>query len=136
MRRVVSSAALAVALLVSAAACGSSGSSKPKQPTSDAQLEIVAPTVGAVVKGPDVRFAAKLTGGEIVPASQTTGPLRGDQGHIHVSVDNQLITMAYNSTTTLHGLTKGPHTIEAEYVATNHLPFANRILASVTFTVT
>jgi hypothetical protein len=135
MRRVVSSAALAAALLVSTAACGGGGSSKPKQPTSDAQLEIVAPTVGAVVKGPDVRFAAKVTGGVVVPASQTTGPLRGDQGHIHVSVDGNLVTMAYSATTTLHGLTKGAHSIEAEYVATNHLPFANRIIASVTFTV-
>ena len=32
-------------------------------------------------------------------------------------------------------LTAGAHTLEAEFVASDHLPFANRVVAAVTFDV-
>lgn len=72
-------------------------------------------------------------GGRIVQAS--TGPLRGDEGHIHVSVDGKLISMAFGTTQDLHDVAAGPHTMSAEYVATDHVPFANRVVAAVLFQV-
>jgi len=125
--------AVLVALALVTGACGGGkGSSKAARPTTSARLQIVSPAPNAVT-GPDVTIQLELTGGEIVQTS--TGPLRPDQGHIHVSVDGKLISMAYGTTQDLHGLTPGPHTMSAEYVATDHAPFANRVVAAVLFQV-
>jgi hypothetical protein len=121
-----------VVLAFVAGACSSKGSSAANRPTSAARLEILSPAPNAVT-GPDLTIQLALTGGTIVPAA--TGPLRGDQGHIHVSVDGKLISMAYGTTQDLHGLTPGPHSMQAEYVATDHAPFKNRVVAGVLFTV-
>lgn len=83
--------------------------------------------------GSDVTVQLDLTGGESVPA--VTGPLRGDQGHVHLCVDGKLISMAYGTTQDLHGLAPGPHTMQAEFVATDHAPFKNRVVAAVLFQV-
>jgi hypothetical protein len=132
-RRTVGPAcAVLVALALVTGACGGGGSTKAARPTTSARLQIVSPAPNAVT-GPDVTIQLELTGGEIVQAS--TGPLRPDQGHIHVSVDGKLISMAYGTTQDLHGLTPGPHTMSAEYVATDHAPFANRVVAAVLFQV-
>jgi hypothetical protein len=123
--------ALALILAVITGACGS-GKSGATRPTTSARLEILSPAPNAVT-GPDITIQLALTGGQIVQAA--TGPLRGDQGHIHVSVDGKLISMAYGTTQDLHGLAAGPHTLTAEYVATDHAPFANRVVAAVLFQV-
>jgi hypothetical protein len=120
-----------VALCLVAAACSSGGSAKDR-PTTAARLQIVSPEPNAVT-GPDLTIQLSLTGAEIVQA--VTGPLRGDQGHIHVSVDGKLISMAYGTTQDLHGMTPGPHTMTAEFVATDHAPFKNRVVAAVLFQV-
>jgi hypothetical protein len=124
---VIATAAV-VALLLTACGSGSSGS---KRPTTTARLAIVQPT-SAEVTGADITLQMSLTGATVVPPTQTTG-LRGDQGHIHVSLDGKLISMAYGLTQPVTGLTPGTHTIQAEFVASDHLPFANRVTAAVVF---
>jgi hypothetical protein len=119
-------------LALVAGACSSKGAAAKDRPTTTARLQIVQPEVNAVT-GPDLTIQLNLTGGEIVQA--VTGPLRGDQGHIHVSVDGKLISMAYGTTQDLKGLAAGPHTMTAEYVATDHAPFKNRVIAAVLFQV-
>jgi hypothetical protein len=74
-----------------------------------------------------------LVGATVVAA--TTGPLRPDEGHIHVSLDGRLVSMAYGTTQPLHGLTPGSHSVRAEFVATDHAPFRNRVVAAVLFEV-
>ena len=117
--------------------CGGSGN-KPttttavSRPTSAAKLRIVRPAANEVT-GPDTTIQLELTGAHIVP--QTTGPLRGDEGHIHVSVDGKLVSMAFGTTQDLHALTPGPHTLQAEFVAADHVPFRNRVTAAVIFQV-
>jgi hypothetical protein len=128
-------ARLALPLLVVSivvGACSSGGPAAKERPTTDARLQIVSPTPNAVT-GPDVTIQLDLMGAQIVQA--TTGPLRGDQGHIHVSVDGKLISMAYGTTQDLHALVPGPHTLSAEFVATDHAPFQNRVVAAVLFQV-
>lgn len=139
---------LAAAVIVTAlatAACGSSDTGSAKatatkpaasgdRPASSARLQIVAPTPNQVT-GPDVTLQLNVIGGEVVPPAQVSGPLRGDQGHIHVSVDGQLVSMNYGTTAPLTNLKPGPHGVQAEYVAIDHQPFRNRVIAAVFFQV-
>lgn len=129
-RQLLVAAAASVAL--AAAGCGSS---PPQRPASQAQLQVVSPAPGAVVGG-TVHIKFNLVGGTVVPAAQIKGPLRGDQGHIHVSVDDRLVSMAYGTEQDVPGLTPGLHRLQAEFVAIDHLPFKNRVVApTVLFTV-
>ena len=124
-----------LALAVTLTGCGggkaTSGSSGAR-PTTTARIQIVQPTPNQVT-GPDVTLVVNLMGAKVVPG--TTGPLRPDEGHIHVSLDGQLVSMAYMTTQDLHGLKPGSHTITAEFVAIDHQPFKNRPTAAVIFTV-
>jgi hypothetical protein len=71
----------------------------------------------------------------LVPPTQVGGRLFSDRGHIHVLVDGQLVAMPLELTDPLPTLSPGVHTVEAEFVASDHLPFANRVVAAVTFRV-
>ncbi len=138
-RSVTATAAWAATVVVFAALAGcsssgsgSKGSSAAARPTTSARLQIVSPTPNQTTK-PDVTLTLNLIGARVVPAA--TGPLRADEGHIHVSVDGKLVSMAYGTTQDLTGLTAGPHTVQAEFVATDHAPFENRVIAAVLFQV-
>jgi hypothetical protein len=121
-----------VALLVPlAAACGGSGNGRPSTP---ATLQILAPAPNAQT-GPNVDLRLQLAHARVVPATQVGGAIRPDRGHIHVSVDGQITQMYYGVHQTVPNLTPGSHTIQAEFVASDHAPFSNRVVAAVTFRV-
>jgi len=109
-------------------------SNAPGRPTTDATIEIVAPAPNAVV-GPHVQLAMQLVGARLVSPALTGGAINGNEGHIHLLLDGQLIAMPYRLDIDLGNLTRGTHTVEAEFVASDHLPFANRPVAAVTFAV-
>lgn len=134
-------AALACVVLVGSltlSGCGGTGTSKKAststatRPTTTAKLRIVRPAANAQT-GPDTTLEIALQGAHVVP--QTAGPLRPDEGHIHVSVDGKLVSMAFETTQELHALTPGSHTLQAEFVAADHVPFRNRVTAAVIFEV-
>jgi len=129
--RALAAAAAATIVLV---ACGSSGGQGSSRPTTTAQLVILSPTPNQVT-GADVTLRFQVIGGTVLSPAQVTGPLRGDQGHIHVSLDGKLVQMAYSTQAQLSGLAPGPHAVQASWVATDHLPFANQVVADVLFTV-
>jgi hypothetical protein len=115
-------------------ACGGSSpsASSSQRPTSSARLQIVSPTPNQVT-GSTVTLQLNLVGGQVVPPSQIKGKLRGDEGHIHVSLDGHLVSMTYGLSQQLPTLNPGTHTLQAEFVATDHLPFASRVLTAVIF---
>lgn len=123
-----------LASAVTVGACSPKTAPSAKRPTTTARLEIVAPTPNETT-GPNVTLTLNLIGAKIVPATLTSGTLRGDEGHIHVTLDGKLISMAYGTTQDLNNLTPGPHALQAEFVATDHAPFANRVIAAVAFQV-
>jgi hypothetical protein len=131
MRRLLVPLMVVASLL---AACGSSGSSTKARPTTSAQMRIESPSPNQVT-GPNVTVSIAITGARVVPAANTKGPLRGDEGHIHLSVDGKLVVMGYTTTQDLPGLTPGTHTLQAEFVAIDHQPFANRLIVPVIFQV-
>ena len=135
-RRLVrlSLAALLLLMVAVVAACGgsSASSSSSQRPSSSARLLIVSPTPNQVT-GSLVTLQLNLIGGRVVPPSQVKGTLRGDEGHIHVSVDGQLVSMTYGLSQQLPAMQPGSHTVQAEFVASDHLPFANRVVTAVIF---
>jgi len=129
-----------LAIAVTATGCGGSKSSTStaKHPQSPVRIQITQPTPNQVT-GNNVTLVVNLIGGTVVPAAQTTvkGTVPTTQGHIHVSLDGRLVNMAYSTTQQLppEQLTPGQHTVTAEFVAVDHVPFANRPTAAVIFTV-
>jgi hypothetical protein len=103
------------------------------RPSSTASLMITAPTDGATVTGPTVHIAMTLTGATITAV--TTTNISPDQGHIHLYVDNVIRSMNYSTEEDLQ-LSPGTYDLKAEFVASDHVPFAPRVWSNeVVFTV-
>jgi hypothetical protein len=119
---------------------GSSGSPSPTptptstpRPSSSAKIAIVSPKNGAVVHGTSLQLVVSLQGAHVV--KPTTTHIVPTQGHIHVYLDNKIISMNYGLTETVGGLKPGTHVLQAEFVASDHLPWNPRIISAVSFTV-
>src|ERR1700687_1498524 len=123
-RRLIAAVLLAAVLATGCAASASWGT--PGRPTTTANLTILQPVPNQVT-GPDVTLQLQLTGASIVPF--TNQKLMPNQGHVHVLVDQKLVSMTQGLSQPLTGLTPGRHLVQAEFVATDHLPFQNRVIA-------
>ena len=131
-------AALSVGLF--AAACGGSPAAPTSpsptasaRPSSTAKISFVSPKAGEVVNGTDVPVKIELTGAKIV--QQTSTNIRPDEGHIHLYLDDQLVSMNYGLTATLRDVPPGTHLLRAEFVAADHVPFDPRDFTQVAFEV-
>jgi hypothetical protein len=138
----MSKLALIVATALVLAACGSSdggdrgtGATAPTsdRPSSTAKLAIVAPKVGQVVHGSSVDLRVKLQDAKLVPA--TTTNIVPDEGHLHVILDDTLISMTEGLEQTIPDVAPGEHRIMVEFVASDHAPFDPRVVSLVEFEV-
>ena len=138
----MSKLALIVATALVLAACGSSdggdrgtGATAPTsdRPSSTAKLAIVAPKVGQVVHGSSVDLRVKLQDAKLVPA--TTTNIVPDEGHLHVILDDTLISMTEGLEQTIPDVVPGEHRIMVEFVASDHAPFDPRVVSVVAFEV-
>src|SRR5262245_56646668 len=114
----------------SGSSSGGSGAATPR-PSSPARLTIASPSDGEVIHGSDVPVKVELTGATVVPATQAT--IVPTQGHIHVSLDGNLVAMNFGPSDTVHDVPPGPHVLQVEFVASDHLPFDPRVIAQTTF---
>jgi len=125
--------ALAAVLLVSCSGQPSPSPSLAARPSSPAVVTILQPTLGSMVSGSSVHVVLKLEGAVIV--KQTTTDIRPDQGHIHLFVDNVLVSMNYGLEQDLP-VHPGTYVLKAEFVAADHAPFNPRVFSAETiFTV-
>lgn len=140
-------AGLALVALV-LAACGSGGgnagasaspSASPSEspaaerPSSPADLAIVQPKTGRVVEGSTVLLQVSLEGAKLVP--QTTTDISPDEGHLHVLLDDKLISMTEGLEQEIADVVPGTHRITVEFVASDHFPFDPRVVSVVAFEV-
>jgi uncharacterized protein DUF6130 len=135
--------ALAILTALGLPACGGNGdggTSAPPvtlspiaRPSSTARLTIVSPENGAVVRGSTVDLRADLEGARIVP--QTTTDITPDEGHLHVLLDDELISITEGTEQDILDVQPGPHRITVEFVASDHAPFDPRVVAVVAFEV-
>ena len=136
-------AVLAFALAV-AAACASPGSPNPSaspaasaslgpRPSSSATVKVVQPASGSTISGTSVHIVIDLQGAKIVPA--TTTLIRPDEGHVHLYVDNSLVSMNYGLEQDIP-VHPGTYVLRVEFVAADHAPFNPRVVSpDVFFTV-
>jgi hypothetical protein len=148
MTRTISAALMALALTT--AACGGSdtstgGSPSPSmahasmsmppgdRPSTDATVTIVSPKNGETVRGSDVTLKLNLKGGTIATTASTD--LVPNEGHLHVVLDDQLISMTSDLESVISDVAPGTHLIKVEFVANDHAPFDPRVIAAVSFEV-
>jgi hypothetical protein len=103
------------------------------RPASTAELTIRKPKTGAVVHGTTVDLRVDLQGAKLVPA--TTTDIEPDEGHLHVILDDKLISMTEGLEQAIPDVTPGLHRIQVEFVASDHAPFDPRVVAVTEFEV-
>jgi hypothetical protein len=135
MRRQALALALFACIAVSCTGGSSPGdtASPTPRPSSPAKLSILSPTDGQVVHGSSVELRVSLEHAKIVPANTTH--IVPDEGHLHVILDHQLISMTQGLHQPIEGLTAGTHLLQVEFVASDHAPFNPRVLTAVSFEV-
>lgn len=129
------------ALAILTAACdlpfvGASPTPSPSgtpRPRSTATIAIVQPLPASVVTTTTVNVQFQLTGGRIVAV--TSKNLTPDTGHIHLSIDGRVLSMNYqpSATVSLQAFAPGPHVLQGEFVAVDHIPFNPRVIAKLVF---
>jgi hypothetical protein len=131
--------ALVAAVLAACSAPGGSEAASPSsssagpRPSSPAVVSIVEPKNGAIVTGSTLHVVLSLKNAVIV--KQTSTNIRPDQGHVHLYVNNVLVSMNYGLEQDLP-VHKGTYVLKAEFVASDHAPFNPRVYsAAVVFTV-
>jgi hypothetical protein len=135
----VAAAVIALALMLVACGGGSDGPSPSPtvfsgpRPASTGKLSIVSPTNGEVVHGSTVDLRIDLKDAKIVPITSTD--LTPNEGHIHVLLDDQLVSMTTGTELSIPNVTPGHHILQVEFVATDHGPFNPRVTAVVAFDV-
>jgi hypothetical protein len=113
-----------------------SPSSRPpaaSRPSSTAKLAIVSPRNGETLPGPAVPLKVSLEGAAITAATSTN--LRPDEGHLHVILDDRLVSMTSGLRENIPDVKPGPHLLRVEFVASDHAPFDPRVIQQVAFEV-
>jgi hypothetical protein len=111
----------------------SSPSTALSRPSSPARLSILSPRNGQVIHGSTVPVRLKLKDAKVVKPVSTH--ITGRKGHIHIRLDGKIISMNYGLNETIHKVSPGTHTLQVEFVASDHLPFDPRVLKEVAFEV-
>jgi hypothetical protein len=109
-----------------------------ERPSSTAMLSLVEPASGAILAPDAVRVRLELVGATLT--KKVSMNLKPDEGHIHLRLDGETITLLGDLDENLADILgapvpAGPHLLEAEFVASDHGPFDPRIIVSVPFSV-
>ena len=135
----IRSLAIVALVGVTLVACGGGdGSSNASlspiaRPSSTAQLAVISPENGEVVRGSTVPIRVDLQGARLVP--ETTTDIAPDEGHLHVLLDDELISMTEGTEQEIPDVAAGMHRLTVEFVASDHAPFDPRVVAVVAFEV-
>jgi hypothetical protein len=103
------------------------------RPSSPAELAFVDPKPSAKESGDDMTVQMSLQNATLTPL--TTTAITPYTGHIHLSLDGTLISMSGDTLQVidLRNVSPGHHTLTADFVAADHLPFDPPVTTSVIF---
>lgn len=101
------------------------------RPSSTGNLTVAQPAPNTVVTTTTLHVEFHLTGAHIVDV--TTKNITPDTGHIHLTIDGRLISMNYqlSQDVSMQPFAPGPHVLQGEFVAADHIPFNPRVIARV-----
>jgi hypothetical protein len=104
------------------------------RPHSTATLRFIEPIPHLHTADDQLDVRLELQGGTLTQVSSSS--LAPNTGHIHLSLDGALVSMSGDTlqVVDLRSLDPGRHTLTAEFVATDHLPFDPPVTAELTFT--
>jgi hypothetical protein len=103
------------------------------RPSSEATVSVAEPANGATIIGTSVHVVLELVGARIV--EDTTTNIRPDEGHVHLYLNGQVVSMNYGLIQDLP-VTPGTYVLRAEFVAADHAPFSPRVESGdIVFTV-
>ena len=111
---------------------GGEGAPADSRPSSTAVLRIVDPANEVTVPPGALTVRLALQGARIVEGATTA--LRPDEGHVHLSLDGELVSMAYGLEQQVD-VAPGIHRLVAEFVAGDHAPFKPRVTVTRSFLV-
>ena len=131
---------LAVALVVAAAVLPqrlvrtTTPASVGSRPSSSVTIRIVQPPDAQHVDADQVTVQIDVVGGTLTTQT-TAASISADTGHLHLLVDGAIVSMSGDTQQVIdvRNLAAGTHTLTAEFVATDHLPFDPPVTASITF---
>lgn len=104
-----------------------------RAPTTRMRIEVATPVDGQVLSSGEVLINVRLL--EPAGASWTpVGQLSPATGHIHVSVDGRVISMAWSPSIAIP-VSPGRHAVTVELVAGDHRPFSPRVLITRRITI-
>jgi hypothetical protein len=103
------------------------------RPSSTAVIRVAEPVEGQRVSTATLDVVTEITGATVVDASSTQ--VAPDTGHVHIYVDDRLMSMAYapEQEIAIDWLSPGPHVLRVEFVAADHVAFDPPVETSVTF---
>ncbi|MGH2755506.1 MAG: hypothetical protein ACRDLB_13895 [Actinomycetota bacterium] len=119
---------VAIGLAVGAFAVDTGGGSSP------ATISIVEPADGGTIAaGEELVLSVAIENGELTTDTSSSDP---SQGHLHVYVDGQLVSMPSTEQPPIPGdrLRAGEHEITVEFTQADHEQFEPRILDEITVT--
>ncbi|GIU97158.1 MAG: hypothetical protein KatS3mg013_0961 [Actinomycetota bacterium] len=129
---------VALSIALAAVACGGEpsppgpGAPSPR-PSTRALLRIEEPRNGEVIRGDRVRIVLSLSGARLAETARTE--VRPDEGHLHVMLDDRLLSMTGRLEQVIRDVEPGEHLLRVEFVANDHAPFDPRVIQAVTFEV-
>jgi len=103
------------------------------RPASTAVVSIAEPAEGQQVSTATMGVVTEISGATVVDGSATE--VTPDTGHVHVYLDDRLMSMAYapEQEIAIDWLSPGPHVLRVEFVAADHGAFEPPVETSVTF---
>jgi hypothetical protein len=103
------------------------------RPSSPVTLQIVEPADGAHTDADQLTVRIEVHGGTLTQTTSTS--IAPDTGHLHLLLDGAIVSMSGDTlqVVDIRNLADGGHTLTAEFVATDHLPFDPPVTESVTF---
>jgi hypothetical protein len=132
-RRLLASMVALVAAVSCSQEAATDGDGSGGRPSSTARIEILEPEPGASLPAEDVLVRVSLTGATLV--EEATTEIRPDEGHIHLKVDGETITLLGGLEEEVPDLEPGLHVLEVEFAAGDHGPFDPPVIQSQQFTV-
>jgi hypothetical protein len=103
------------------------------RPSSPVTIDIREPADGAHTDADQIAVRIDVVGGTLTQT--TSSSISPDTGHVHLLLDGAIVSMSGDTlqVVDIRTIAPGRHTLTAEFVAADHLPFDPPVTATVTF---